>query len=108
MTYKIRITKAAERDLISAADYIEYNLKNPQAANELLSKATELILGLSDFPQRYEIVNDPILRGWEIRFIQINNYLAFYTVSEKDKMVYIVRFLYGKRDWLSILQGGII
>jgi addiction module RelE/StbE family toxin len=108
MTYKIRITKAAERDLISAADYIEYNLKNPQAANELLSKATELILGLSDFPQRYEIVNDPILRGWEIRFIRINNYLAFYTVSEKDKMVYIVRFLYGKRDWLSILQGGII
>jgi plasmid stabilization system protein ParE len=106
MTYKIHITKAAERDLISAADYIEFTLCNPQAADALLNRADQLISSLSNHPERYAIVDDPVLRGWAIRFVQVNNYLAFYTVSEKDQTVHIVRFLYGKRDWMSILQGG--
>lgn len=106
MTYKIHITKAAERDLMSAADYIEFNLHNLQAADSLLNKADKLILGLSEYPERYAIVDDPVLRGWAIRFVQVNNYLAFYTISEKEKTVYIVRFLYGKRDWISILKNG--
>ena len=36
MSYKLHITKAAERDLIDAADYIEVTLKNPEAADHLL------------------------------------------------------------------------
>jgi plasmid stabilization system protein ParE len=106
MNYKIHITKAAERDLISAADYIEFSLCNPQAADALLAKADEAISGLYVNPQRFAIVDDPVLRTWSIRFIQVNNYLAFYTISEEAKTVFIVRFLYGKRDWVSILRNG--
>lgn len=29
MTYRVHITKAAERDMERAVDYIEYTLKNP-------------------------------------------------------------------------------
>jgi plasmid stabilization system protein ParE len=105
MSYKIHITKAAEQDLCSAADHIEFRLRNPQAADALLNKAEALISSLSDFPERYPVVDDPVLRGWAIRFVQVNHYLAFYTVSEPDKTVHIVRFLYGKRDWSTILRG---
>lgn len=31
MNYYIHITQTAERDMISAADYIEFTLKNPEA-----------------------------------------------------------------------------
>ena len=38
MKYAVQITKAAEIDIVRAADYIEYTLLNPQAANALLDK----------------------------------------------------------------------
>lgn len=36
------------------------------------------------------------MAGWGIRFIMVNNYLAFYTIDEDKKVVIIVRFLYQK------------
>lgn len=37
-TYQVHITRRAERDLARAQDYIEFSLKNPQAADGLLMK----------------------------------------------------------------------
>ena len=39
-----------------------------------------------------------------IRFVIINNYLAFYTIDEEKQTVVIVRFLYQKSNWTSILR----
>lgn len=36
MNYQVHITKTAEHDIAKAADYIEFVLKNPQAADHLL------------------------------------------------------------------------
>ena len=104
MTWHIHITKTAEKDLISAVSYIEFVLKNPSAADNLLDIADKKISELSSFPEAHAIADDPVLSAWGIRFIVINNYLAFYTIL--GDTVYIVRFLYGKRDWLSILKQG--
>ena len=35
MSYQLHITSAAEHDLIRAVDYIEFTLKNPDAADKL-------------------------------------------------------------------------
>ena len=43
MSYTIHITATAERDLLKAADYIEFSLKNPDAADHLLDTADEQI-----------------------------------------------------------------
>lgn len=106
MSYQIHITFMAERDIIHAADYIEFTLKNPSAANNLLDAVTEQINSLSDMPQRFHIVDDPVLAGWGIRFTTVNNYLAFYTVDEDKQTVIVVRFLYQKCNWTSILRQG--
>lgn len=106
MSYKIHITQTAERDLTNAADYIEFTLKNPYAADVLLDEASRQIETLADFPQRIKPIDDPVLSALAIRFIAIKNYLAFYVVSEETKQVIIVRFLYAKRDWISILKQG--
>jgi hypothetical protein len=39
-----------------------------------------------------------------IRFVIINNYLAFYTIDEEKQTVIIVRFLYQKSNWTSMLR----
>lgn len=106
MNYEVRITRAAENDLNEAADYIEFVLLNPQTADDLLDTVEETLPTLAQYAQRYAFVDDPVLKAWGIRFVQIKNYLAFYTVSEEEQKVYIVRFLYGKRNWISILKNG--
>ena len=102
----IRSRKTAEHDIAKAADYIEFVLKNPQAADHLLDVATEKIGELTQMPEKLRLVDDPVLAVWGIRFIRVNNYLAFYTIDEDKKVVIIVRFLYQKSNWNTILRQG--
>ena len=106
MKYDIHITRATEKDLSNAADYIEFVLLNPQAADDLLDEAESKIGELSTFPEKFALVDDPVLKAWGIRFTLVKNYIAFYVISEENHTVYIVRFLYGKRDWITILKQG--
>lgn len=41
MSYDIHITNAARRDLLNATDHIEFVLKNPKAADNLLDETEE-------------------------------------------------------------------
>lgn len=107
MTYQIRITKTAERDLIAATDHIEFVLKNSKAANDLLDEAETQINSLDEYPERCKVVDDPILNSWRIRYVIVKNYLAFFTIDEAKKEVIVVRFLFQKSNWNSILRQGI-
>ena len=39
-----------------------------------------------------------------IRLLPIDNYLVFYTVNKAAEMVGIVRMLYGRREWETLLK----
>ena len=104
MSYRIIISQKAEKDIIEAADYIEFILHNPKAADDLLDKVTEAIENLSVMPEKFGIVDESVLKAWGIRVFSINNYLVFYRINEVAHAVHIVRFLYGKRNWKSILR----
>lgn len=106
MSYNIHITAAAERDMINASDHIEFVLKNPKAADDLLDEIELKINSLISFPEKFKLVDDPVLASWGVRFVVINGYLAFYVISEKIKQVTIVRFLYQKSNWTAILRQG--
>ena len=104
MSYQVHITSTAEYDIMRAADYIEFALKNPTATDNLLNVVTEQIGSLAALPQKFRLVDDPVLASWGIRFVIVNNYLAFYTIDEEKQTVIIVRFLYQKSNWTSILR----
>ena len=105
MSYNLHITSVAQRDISQAADYIEFVLKNPKAADDLLEETDQKINALLPFPAEHPVVEDRLLSSWGIRFIQIKNYLAFYVAEENQ--VTIIRFLYAKSNWISILKSGI-
>lgn len=107
MSYQIHITSAAMRDLNSAADHIEFVLKNPKAADDLLDEAEKQINSLSDFPEKFRLADDPILASWGIRSVIVDNYLVFYTIDKTKNLVIVVRFLYQKSNWNTILRQGI-
>ena len=71
MNYCVHITRRAEKDLSQALDYIEFSLKNPQAADSLLDEAEAAMSSLDYMPERYALVDDKLLSAWGIRYIQI-------------------------------------
>ncbi len=106
MSCHVHITAAAERDMINASDHIEFVLKNPKAADDLLDEAERQIYSLADFPEKFKLVDDPVLASWGIRFVIVNGYLAFYVISKELNQVTIVRFLFRKSNWTAILRQG--
>lgn len=107
MTYKIIYTQNALADLDNVSDYIKYNLCNISAADRIVEDFFAEGDSLDVFPNRYPLCNDDLLRAWGIRFVPIKNYLLFYVVREDEQAVYVIRFLYGKRDWQNILRKQI-
>ena len=47
---------------------------------------------------------EPFKDKYDYCLIDCMNYLAFYTVDDATQTVYIVRFLYGKSNWITILK----
>jgi len=105
--YFVNITVVAETDILSVVKYIAEELKAPKAANNLLDEIEkhEVILGKT--PYIYPRVPDEFLAKKGLRFVVIKNYLMFYSVDEDNKLVSVIRFLYGRRDWKNLLQENL-
>ena len=106
MTYAVRYAETAVQDLTEVTDYIDHVLLNPDATDHLLDTLNQEIQHLAEFPYAHAVVDDPYLKAQNIRFVSVGNYLAFYIVEEDKHIVHLVRFLYGKRDWISVLRTG--
>lgn len=102
-SYKVFMTKSAAEDLKSIASYIAYDLKEPAVAKKLVERIKVSVTSLAKLPLRHNLVADENLAAQGFRKTMIDNYIVFYIVSEKDKIVAVVRILYGKRDWIHLL-----
>jgi toxin ParE1/3/4 len=98
------LTGPAKRDLRKTAAYIVDELKSPVAANHLLDDTETGIATLTDSPYIYPLVRDEYLAEKGIRLFSVRNYIVFYAVREENKTIVILRFLYGRRDWMNILK----
>ena len=102
--YNIDITGPAEQDIRKAVEYIDTELQNRVAAENLLDNIEKAIFSLSGMPMRYPLVADKVLASQGFRFLPVNNYLVFYIVRENRKTVVIERIIYKRRNWATILK----
>lgn len=107
MKYEIKITAMAQNDFEHIYMHISNNLHNKQAALKLTALLDKNIKSLSDMPERYALVKDNYLKNMGIRFISVKNYIIFYTIDENKQTVYVIRILYGKRNWIDILHKNL-
>jgi addiction module RelE/StbE family toxin len=101
--YHVSLTERAINDLTVIDDYISKELNAPLAAEKMMEAAEEALAKLSFSPQSYPKVRDDRLSAKGYRWLGIKHYLAFYTIDELGKTVYVERILYGRRDWQGIL-----
>lgn len=107
MKYEIEITEAAQRDFENIYMYISGNLCNKQAAHRLVALLDKNIRSLADMPEGYPLVRDDYLQAIGLRYISVKNHIIFYTVNADEQKVYVIRVLYGKRNWIELLQNDL-
>ena len=101
--YSVYMTHTATEDLKGIVSYIANELREPSIAKKIVENIREAVMSLEQIPTRHSLLGDGNLAVQGIRKIVVDNYIVFYTVAEKDKVVTIVRILYSRRDWVNML-----
>jgi toxin ParE1/3/4 len=101
--YKLNITEKAEQDVLDNALYIKNVLHSEIAANNLVDRFYKTIQKLVDYPQYFPLVNNDLLKPYGIRFLQIKNFTVFFNIEEENKNVFVLRFIYSRRNWKELL-----
>ena len=106
--YEVKIFSTAKQDLLEIIDYLngacsldEAIELSPETALRYYDKLTEEIGGLSHMPERCPRPRDLALAAKGYRYLIVENYLVFYTIS--GQTVQIQRILYGRRNYQNIL-----
>ena len=94
MNYTVELSNTAEQDINESVRYVTLQLKNPIAGRRLLGNTINCVDSLESFPARFPVIDDPILVLHQIHFVPVQN----------SHTVMVLRFLYGKSDWASILK----
>lgn len=101
--YDLEFLPTARQDMSDIARYINKVLCNPIAAmntiRRMIAAAEELQVQPYSCPAYYP----PRELPYEYRKLVIGNYIMFYRVNEQHKLVTIVRVIYAKRDFGSLL-----
>ena len=70
----------------------------------MLSDVERQLKVLGNLPFSCSLVHDEVLAMQGIRLLLVNNYLVFYVVKESEETISVLRFLYARRDWVSLLK----
>ncbi|HAR44591.1 MAG: hypothetical protein A2X56_02080 [Nitrospirae bacterium GWC2_57_13] len=95
----VRLLGIAEDDLAGIITYIAED--NPSAAEKLAEKIEMRLARLADHPSLGRMPGEEELARLGYRFLVIDNYLVFYTVSAQ--VVLIHRIIHGARDYVNLL-----
>ena len=90
-----RLTKRAESDLDGIVSYIAVELSTPQAASDFVDKLKDNIDETRAFPESGSPVDNEFLQVENLRKKLIGNYIMYYLPDMREKIIYILRIVYG-------------
>jgi len=102
--YILQFSKLYADDVDSSYNYIKKNLEAPLAAENLIKEILKKLTIIKQNPRIRPLVQDKYLASLGYRLIKVKNYMIFYIISDDDEHIKVIRFLYTKRNWMSILK----
>lgn len=103
--YEVKVTRQAQEQLAEIIDYVTDELCAPEAADNLLVKMEKRIMSLSEFPERYQLIDEEPWRTEGIRKIVVNNFLIYYWIDVSNKKVQVTAIIYAKRNQVEQLKN---
>lgn len=105
MSYFVRISDQAEKDLRSIFEYIAFELQSVQNAVGQLDRLETAIASLSEMPERWIRYDKEPWFSRGLRRMVVDNYLVFYIPDKDDRTVTIIRVMYGRMDVDRVLSN---
>ena len=102
--YSLDFLQAAKQDMTDIVRYISRDLSNPAAAERLAVEMIEAAERLTDFPYKNRVYRTIRPLRQEYRGQVVQNYILFYYVEERQKLVTIARVIYARRDYGALLR----
>ncbi len=99
--YKIIYIETAKEDILEITKYIAYELSNQVAAIRLANKIVSSIERLKEQPYMCPTVKTIFELNSEYRKLLVENYIVFYSVDEKRKIITIARVIYARRNYIN-------
>ena len=91
--FRVRITRAAERDLEEAWEFIAQD--SPEEAEKFIRRLEEHIDTLERFPERCPLIAENEILGTRYRHFVYGNYRSVFRIA--GKTVYVLRVIHGSR-----------
>lgn len=93
----------AKQDLFAIYRYLVDVKLAPDTAKNLVRHIRGAIHSLQDMPERFVIVDWEPWQSLELHRMPVDNYVVFYLVDKKLKLVTVVRTFYGGRNISEIM-----
>ena len=103
--HRLHYSTESRNDLVKIKEHISVEFDNPTAAARLVAYITKRIRDLRQFPEMGALLSSIVEINSNYRYLVCKNYLVFYRIDAND--IYIIRVLYGSRDYISILFGNL-
>jgi plasmid stabilization system protein ParE len=103
--FKLIFSRKINNDIIFVIKYIKDVLKAPMAASNHFEELKKIYEKLKENPFARPLVQNKYLATKGIRFIMVKKYMLIYKINEDDKKVLLYRFIYCRRDWITILTN---
>ena len=102
-TWQVYYSEPAESDLEDIYCYIAEELQAPDTALKLTKRIMDRIGKLDEMPKRHPVVRNAKWNERGLRRMNVENFAVFYLPDDDERIVNIVRILYGGRDMDEIL-----
>lgn len=102
--YKIEFLPIAKNDIEDIVYYISHNLNNNTAAKRIRNLFIKSIDNIAIFPYGTPIYSIPSKLKYEYRGYKVKNFLIFYIIDKKKKVIIIARVLYDKMNMNAVLK----
>ena len=86
-TYKIVITKSAQKDIENIFDYIAYSLLSFDSAKKQLNKIEKAIYSLKTMPNRYKLFEEEPEKSYGLHRMIVSNYMICFIVDNNKVTV---------------------
>ena len=96
--FQYRFSKKAEAALDEILSYLSIELSNSDAASGFLKDLQTVIDSICAIPKMGRIVENEFLPDRDVRKSLVGNYILYYLPDTKEKIIYILRILYGRRS----------
>ena len=103
--YSYKFLPIADKDLDNTLSYIEQELHNPKAAEDLASEIFNKIDVACNNPEAFAKVNNEFIKDKTLRRFTAGNYVVFYKPNQDTQVIIIMRIIYGGMDIDKILKS---